>query len=231
MSERRGGLLPFRRAQGLEHVRHRRARFGPVRLADERLQVTWVHAGADLGEARGFLRANGQGRVAGVAGDAIQLLNQNQPLQLRVELARSQSGNHRLREPRSNDAQQQQGSEDEPGEDSRADRKRLVAAQPTAAWQLRVRGTVRWHRIQWGQCPLRRFCCNGFSPTRTRLSGASTPARLQAGRRQALAPQQSSTRAEGQPPVGQVRGREDEHPLFALSHWAHLTFLQGETRL
>ena len=57
------GLFLFVRAQRRQHIRHRGAGLGPVRIADERFEVIRIHPGTDLGESRRLFRARWQGCV------------------------------------------------------------------------------------------------------------------------------------------------------------------------
>jgi hypothetical protein len=92
-----------------EDVRHGGARFGAVRIAEECREVIRVHARADLGEARRLLGSARKRRLARVAGRTVQLLDQDQPLEIRIELAGDQAGNDRRGEQGRTRAEQKRG--------------------------------------------------------------------------------------------------------------------------
>ena len=110
MSEGFCGLSPLLLAQLCQDVRHGGARFGRMRIVDESLKVLRVHPGADLGEARRFLRSSSKRCFARVTSRTIHFLNQDQPPELRIEFAGCQSRNDHLPKYDRNDAEQQRGS-------------------------------------------------------------------------------------------------------------------------
>ena len=86
--ERVRGMCFFLVAQRGHHVRHGGAGFRSVRIEDERLDILWVHPGTDRGQTRRSLGSTRKRSVARVTSRAIELLDQDQALESRIELAR-----------------------------------------------------------------------------------------------------------------------------------------------
>lgn len=112
-----GNFAPLLGVEVGEDIRHRGARLGPGGMSDELGEVRRIYPGSNLREAWCLFGFSGEGRIALVTGDAIQLLDENVTLELGVEPARNEAGNDRLRDGKWSTAEGQQAKRsDEPGE-------------------------------------------------------------------------------------------------------------------
>ena len=87
-------LLPVQVSQDIGHGG---PGLRPPRVAEEGLQIVRIHPRSDRRETGRLLRSPREWRLAGVTGDTVQLFEQNEALEIRIELTGEQPGNDHFR--------------------------------------------------------------------------------------------------------------------------------------